>query len=372
MAEIPVEARQALAAGCVGLVAEDGKVVGPAEALHDHIRAAGRGAFSVWGTHVYLSSTDYSNCNQNGRGYALLIVDVGSPALREALARRDDLVLDLLHRNREYNNSVVANFLGYHQVTTSHLRRHGLATPRAALELGTGRTPYTALRFLAAGVERFVANDVQTIERSWPAARLRQLAGLLDLVDQDAGERLRARTVPAADGAGNVTVRGLEIADRCPFEQAPIGGGFDLIFSTSVLEHVGRPRQVVERMHELLWSGGHVWHCIDLRDHRDFDRPLDFLRLTVEQYAAIDTENRLRASDWLDLFCDCGFEIVDRQYSTLRAGGKGGNADLVHASVPPATPWVDDALRATFQPPFAAMDATDLSILGLTVLCRKP
>lgn len=375
-AEIPPEVQRAIDAGSVAVLAEDDRVLGPAGSLHQHIRDGGGGAFSVWGTHVYLSSSDRSDCNTNRRTYSLVVIDTGSPTLREALARRDDLLLDLLHRNREHNNSLVANFLGYFQVMNGHLRRNGVALPRRALELGTGRVPYTAVRFLAAGVEHYVANDVQGVDRTLPALRVQQLAGFLDLIDPAGGERLRslAEPVPGADGAaGQVRIRGLEVQDQRPFETLAGPNELDLVFSTSVLEHVHDPRAVVARMYELLRAGGHAWHCIDLRDHRDFARPLDFLTMTREQYAAIDTENRLRASDWRALFVAQGFEVIDTQYSSLRPGcERPSNASLVHSAAPPSEPWVDAALRSTFRPPFASLDLVDLSILGITLLCRKP
>jgi len=373
--EIPTAVQRAIAAGSVAMLAEDDRVLGPAGALHQHIRDDGGGAFSIWGSHVYLSSSDRSDCNQNRRNYSLVVIDTGSPTLREAMANRDDLLLDLLHRNREHNNSLVANFLGYFQVMSSHLRRNGVPLPRRVLELGTGRVPYTGVRFLAAGVEQYVANDVQRVERTLPALRVQQLAGFLDLIDPAGGERLRSLTerMPGPDGAGaQVRIRGLDVQDERPFESLEGPHDLDLVFSTSVLEHVAEPRAVVARMHDLLRSGGHAWHCIDLRDHRDFGKPLDFLRLTAHEYATIDTENRLRASEWQALFAAQGFAIVDAQYSTLPRGCvRPSNADLIHSLAPPHEPWVDTALRATFQPPFATMDLVDLSILGITLLCKK-
>lgn len=375
IAPIPAAVQQAVAAGSVAMVAENGRVLGPAAALHQHIRDQGGGAFSIFGAEAYLSSSDRTDCNRNRRDYALLVLDVDAPALREAMSQRDDLVLDLLHRSRERNNSLAANFFGYHQVLQGHLVRNGIPTPTRALELGTGRVPYTALRFLADGVEHYVVNDVQRVERTFPATFVQQLADVLALIDPAGGERLRSllEPAPAVNGQARVAVRGLEVADQQPFEALTGPGELDLVFSTSVLEHVHKPRDVVARMHELLRTGGHAWHCIDLRDHRDFGKPLDFLRLTAREYAAIDTENRLRAAEWSELFRAQGFTIVDAQYATLPIGcERPGNADLVHAASPPTEPWVDDALRRTFQPPFAGMALVDLSILGLTLLCRKP
>ncbi|HEX5053022.1 MAG TPA: methyltransferase domain-containing protein [Planctomycetota bacterium] len=368
---IPAEMLPKLAAGGMAVVAEDGKALGPAGALHQHIREHGGGAFSIWGAHVYLSASDNSDCNTNGRAYSLEVIDLGDPSLRDELARNDALLLDLVDRNRNHNNSVTGNFLGYFRVLSGHLRHHGIPMPRRALEIGAGRRPYTALRFLAEGVELFAANDVQRIERTLPGPFVAQLIGLLDLVDGSSADRLRS-LLESAPG-GDLQVRGLEILDERPFETLQGPRDLDLVFSTSVLEHVDKPREVVARMFDLLRPGGHAWHSIDLRDHSDFARPLEFLRMTADQYAAIGTENRLRASDWEALFAEAGFECLDRKFSTIAVGTReAGNRVLVHSSRPPDRPWVDAAMRATFQPPFATRDLVDLSILGTTFLCRKP
>lgn len=48
---------------------EDGKPLGLAHCLHDHIRKHGRGRFSHWGRSVIFSASDNSDPNSNGRRY---------------------------------------------------------------------------------------------------------------------------------------------------------------------------------------------------------------------------------------------------------------------------------------------------------------
>jgi MoaA/NifB/PqqE/SkfB family radical SAM enzyme len=50
---------------------EDDTPLGPAHAVHDHIRQSGWGAYSHWGTQVYFSTSDNSDPNTNGRRYTL-------------------------------------------------------------------------------------------------------------------------------------------------------------------------------------------------------------------------------------------------------------------------------------------------------------
>jgi hypothetical protein len=112
--------------------------------------------------------------------------------------------------------------------------------------------------------------------------------------------------------------------------------------------------------------GGLLLHFIDLRDHRDFARPLAFLTMTAEEYAALNTENRLRASDWFALFETHGFERIDFDIMSSVKDA----AELRYVRDP--TPWVTTEMRSTFKSPFDVKDVEDLSILGLRVLYRKP
>jgi hypothetical protein len=54
------------------IVLEDGKPLpGPANTLHEHIRNAGRGRYSLWFGLVHFSTSDNSDPRTNGRSYSL-------------------------------------------------------------------------------------------------------------------------------------------------------------------------------------------------------------------------------------------------------------------------------------------------------------
>ena len=48
---------------------EDGRILGLAHSLHDHIAKYGGGRFSHWGEYIYFSASDSSDPNTNGRSY---------------------------------------------------------------------------------------------------------------------------------------------------------------------------------------------------------------------------------------------------------------------------------------------------------------
>lgn len=88
---------------------------------------------------------------------------------------------------------------------------------------------------------------------------------------------------------------------------------FDFIFSVSTLEHIPRSivRQFVGRISSVMASGGAGLHFIDLTDHFDSkNNPFGFLALEDEDYSddsdADSRGNRIRGSQWLDVFVGAG------------------------------------------------------------------
>jgi len=88
---------------------------------------------------------------------------------------------------------------------------------------------------------------------------------------------------------------------------------FDFIFSISTLEHIPRSivSQFVEKMMSVMASGGAGLHSIDLTDHFDSkDNPFCFLALKGDDYSedsdADSRGNRIRGSEWLDVFVRSG------------------------------------------------------------------
>ena len=46
----------------------------------------------------------------------------------------------------------------------------------------------------------------------------------------------------------------------------------------AVFEHIEDPEGAIRDISRTLTPGGHTMHRVDLRDHRDFSKPLDFLK----------------------------------------------------------------------------------------------
>src|SRR5262249_48718869 len=94
-----------------------------------------------------------------------------APMLREQMIRYfendDETLLQLLVGNVRHSNSLFGNFFQYYQGITAILRRNGVGVPKVIFEIGSGTKPYTGLRFLIEGAERYFANDVREVQSTF-------------------------------------------------------------------------------------------------------------------------------------------------------------------------------------------------------------
>jgi SAM-dependent methyltransferase len=98
-------------------------------------------------------------------------------------------------------------------------------------------------------------------------------------------------------------------------------GSCDVVLSHAVLEHVFDLPMVVKTLARVTAIGGVNIHQIDFRDHRDYDRPLEFLLSSDEEFylepdAVLGRGNRWRLSETLHLFEQADFEILESEPDT--------------------------------------------------------
>ena len=94
------------------------------------------------------------------------------------------------------------------------------------------------------------------------------------------------------------------------------GDEFDFVLSNAVLEHVEDVPRSLANLARVTAPGGLNLHQIDFRDHRNFDRPLEYLTMSVADFDAIFVEqsgecgNRWRHTQFNGMFEEVGFEIT--------------------------------------------------------------
>jgi SAM-dependent methyltransferase len=228
---------------------------------------------------------------------------------------------------------------------------------REILEIGPGGNFGLAAVLLGFGARRVVCLDLDRLcfDSGIPAPLFdelnRRFAGRLESCVERSDDRclLPAERFTYRVGTG---------IERAPFAAA----SFDFIFSCACLEHVERPDAALAEMHRLLRPGGRMLHQIDFRDHRDFARPLEFLRYSPAAWRWICTGahlNRWRPSRFREAFGAAGFRTL---FET--ATGDDVNGDRVPEGYL-------SALRPHLHPEFASASEEDLTTLGLLVLAER-
>lgn len=143
-----------------------------------------------------------------------------------------------------------------------------------------------------------------------------------------------------------------------PFEDS----AFDLVYTSAAFEHFMEPRDAVREMARVTKPGGLHLHSVDLRDHRNFRRPLDHLTVDDAEWKVFYEEsksasyiatNRLRVSEITALFESSGFETV----SIL--------------PVPFMRCTLKDDLFDRFLPRYQALSREELSLLSCRFVFRK-
>lgn len=263
--------------------------------------------------------------------------------------------------------------------TAALARRHGLVSPRAALEIGPGLNLGSLFCFAASGVPELAAVDVA------PLPDLREdfyecLRDFLLVAEGFTWWRPWADFAPdvatapalAAFPSARTLLARIDHRSGVSSEALPFpDGAFDLVYSVAALEHVPDPAGTAAEMRRVLAPGGLAIHEIDLKHHGAAD-PLQFLewdeadwkrRATLyggdvalaqvldRSFAGEIFCNRLRSEDWLAVFRDAGFIVEAAEPVVL----------LDAARVRPER----------FAEPFRGKPVDELRVLSLRVVARR-
>jgi SAM-dependent methyltransferase len=240
-------------------------------------------------------------------------------------------------------------------------RRAGAAPETLAglsvLEIGPGGNLGLAAALLGFGAGRVVCIDQDCLcfERE-----------LDDAFYEELNARLGGRLIGVLERSGSrwrLPPDRFEYRTDVAIERAPFAdASFDFIFSCACLEHVSDPDGAIRQMRRLLRVGGRVLHQIDFRDHRDFARPLEFLRYSNGFWRWISAGsyiNRWRVSQFRSAFQGAGFRIL-KEIET----GDDINGERVPAEYLAA-------LRPQLHARFRELPENDLLTLGALFLCER-
>ena len=274
-----------------------------------------------------------------------------------------------------YVDLVYEDFLRYAELSSERLRG------ARVLELGPGDNFGIPLAFLGDGAEH-----VATIDRfiSWrdEAQQLEIYKAMFERMGDEQQRRaeraLRRREPIEFDPALLQVIEGTGVEEATSLLER---GGFDLIVSRAVLEHVSDVRASFDAMDALLRPGGLMAHKIDFRVHGLFTEggrlPLTFLTVPDRLYTWMGANSGLPNRHLAGWYRS---EMERREYEArlLVTHIVGREEELIpHPAEPPAAeleavrPLLEE-IRPRLLPRYRDLPDSDLGIAGVFLIARKP
>lgn len=266
-------------------------------------------------------------------------------------------------RSRTAIDTAVSYAIGIADGYLGHWRMHATARPATAnrplaglrvLEIGPGATLGAPVLLACAGADVGIADRFPA---QWdPEFHPAFFEALLERV-RERGSRFGEpiRRLLRAGGFDPGVVASYELSAE---ETHRIGIAFDLVLTNAVLEHVNDLQVTVANLARLTARGGYGFHQVDLRDHRDFARPLEFLTMASHDFDA------LRAA----CFCECGGRWRASEISAIFE--EAGLAVERQPNLWAEREYLVD-VRPRLQPEFAALPHADLATLSALFVTHR-
>lgn len=203
----------------------------------------------------------------------------------------------------------------------------------SALEIGTGWYPIVPIGLYLAGAGTVYSIDISSLLKS--EAVKETVSMFLQYHQEGKLQTYLKRIDPERlEKLGTVlSMNGSPVALLEPLNIKPIvgdarkidlpDGSIDLINSNNTFEHIypGILSDILAEFKRVLRPDGIMSHFIDMSDHfAHLDKSItiyNYLKFSDREWAWIDNsvqpQNRLRLSDYLELFAQAGLKIIDRE-----------------------------------------------------------
>jgi len=186
---------------------------------------------------------------------------------------------------------------------------------KSILELGPGINFGTALILLCWGAKKVAVSDrfLAQYNDNYHSQVYQEIVNLLTV------DYPNINTSPITDCIKNIShkTQGLYTIQSSLEKLSSIfPNEFDITLSNAVFEHLYNPMSAFESLYDCMTDGAIGHHQVDFRDHRNFDKPLEFLLLdelsfhALMQDASCEFGNRIRPYQMQYMFEMVGFKDI--------------------------------------------------------------
>jgi SAM-dependent methyltransferase len=277
------------------------------------------------------------------------------------LNRRERILSQMMEDLSGINGSSIYN-IGIHRYYNNLIEEYlGSSTRARVLEIGPGINLGTGLLFAMSGTRKYYGLDIYKDPDLLGIPQYESIVKLLSLIAPDRIKIPAESIMKIAGGQVSFDKDKIEyLYPRQSYDIPLADGSLDYVFSHAAFEHIADPLKTIAAIHKVLRKGGITAHQIDLRDHRDFSKPLEFLKIDAATWkdshknpaTAYLYMNRWRSSEFKDAFEKHGFQILKVQPTTIYP--------------------VSDELRKSLHRDFQNHSLEDLSVVGVMIIAKKP
>jgi SAM-dependent methyltransferase len=317
--------------------------------------------------HLFLSSSDNSSPKSNRRRYFALARAVGEAEAgpgQEPRPSREAVDYGLLvatpkqvEEAARYAIEVARYYVGDLPGGLEGLRG------RSVLELGPGTSFASTLLLRCLGAARVAVCDrfLSPFRESFHVPIYRRALELLatEFPGADPGPLERCIRYARYDDADIECIHAA-LEDFVSLSREP----FDVTVSNAVLEHLYHPLRAMRGLANVMKPGAIGIHQVDFRDHRDFDRPLEYLLL--DEFSFVELLAAMNGG--------CGNRIRPRQLSAIieRAGFEVQKFQPVKQASPEYLAGFLPRLRACAESAYCQLPEDDLRVTGGKFILRRP
>jgi len=253
---------------------------------------------------------------------------------------RSKAMTNQLKRLASTGDNAFYAFNGFRQIQEMCLKHNHV--PKRVLEIGTGSNLGILTLFLLSTAEKAYGVDIEPLDIRYDEDIYNSLGEYLDATGGHTWylHAFEYKPIPHLSFPTSMRrvdfkkyVDQIEYFAPCSSDKIPLpDNSLDLFYSTATMEHLPKTKETIQEMKRLLIDGGLAVHQIDMSYHRSHPNPLEMLKHSEEDWLKITNQygsgvgvddiwqgkfrgeifcNRLRTSDFVDLFRESGFEILE-------------------------------------------------------------